>query len=223
MSNIAERIQDITSQLPAGTRLVAVSKFHPAEMIREAYEAGQRIFGESHVQELQEKRPVLPADIEWHFIGHLQTNKVKYIAPYISLIHSVDSPRLLAEIDRQAQKYGRRIPCLLQLHVAQEETKFGFTPQECLAYVEGGEWRTMQGVQLSGIMCMASNVDDEAQIASEFQQAEDVFCQLKKRYFACDDRFCECSWGMSNDYLVALKHGSTLVRVGSLIFGSRNY
>jgi pyridoxal phosphate enzyme (YggS family) len=221
MSSLQKRLDAIRDSLPQGTRLVAVSKFHPASMIQEAYEAGQRIFGESHVQELQEKHPQLPQDIEWHFIGHLQTNKVKYIAPYISMIHSADSPRLLAEIDRQALRCNRRIPCLLQLHVAQEETKFGFTPSECLDFMAQGEWRDLKGVQLSGVMCMASNVDDEDQIASEFERARQVFLKLKTLYFAQDDTFCECSWGMSDDYPIAVRHGSTMVRVGSLIFGQR--
>ena len=221
MSSIQSRLDFILGSLPEGTRLVAVSKFHPASMIQEAYEAGQRIFGESHVQELQEKRSQLPEDIQWHFIGHLQTNKVKYIAPYISMIHSADSPHLLSEISKQAQKYDRQIPCLLQIHVAQEATKFGFTPQECLDFMAQGEWRNMAGIRFSGVMCMASNVDDEVQIASEFEQARQIFQTLKDQYFFHDDSFCECSWGMSDDYPIAIRHGSTLVRVGSLIFGQR--
>ena len=220
---IAQAIHDIEQQLPAGTRLVAVSKFHPAEAIREAYTAGQRFFGESHVQELQQKQPALPADIEWHFIGHLQTNKVKYIAPYVALIHAVDSPRLLEEISRQGLRCGRRIPCLLQLHVAQEETKYGFTPEACDAYLADGPWRNLEGAEIRGIMCMASNVDDEDQIGREFQQAHDFFLHAKSIYFPTQETFRECSWGMSDDYPIALRHGSTLVRVGSRIFGHRNY
>ncbi|MBQ7181285.1 MAG: YggS family pyridoxal phosphate-dependent enzyme [Bacteroidaceae bacterium] len=221
MSSIQSRLDLILDSLPEGIRLIAVSKYHPASMILEAYEAGQRNFGESHVQELQEKRPQLPDDIKWHFIGHLQTNKVKYIAPYISMIHSADSPHLLAEINKQALKYNRKIPCLLQLHVAQEETKFGFTPQECLDFMAQGEWRHMAGIRLSGVMCMASNVDDEVQIANEFDRARRIFQTIKELYFSHDDSFCECSWGMSDDYPIAIRHGSTLVRVGSLIFGQR--
>lgn len=221
MSSIQNCLNSVLTSLPQGTRLVAVSKYHPVSMIQEAYEAGQRIFGESHVQELQEKHLLLPTDIEWHFIGHLQTNKVKYIAPYIAMIHSVDTPHLLLEINKQALKYSRRIPCLLQLHVAQEETKFGFTPQECLDFMAKGEWRDMNGIQFSGVMCMASNIDDETQIACEFDRAWDVFKMLKVQYFAQDDAFCECSWGMSDDYPIALQHGSTFIRVGSLIFGQR--
>lgn len=192
-------------------------------MIQEAYDGGQRIFGESHVQELQQKHDVLPQDIEWHFIGHLQTNKVKYIAPYVSLIHAVDSHRLLAEIDKQAAKCGRTIGCLLQIHVAQEETKFGFLPDELLEYLQQGEWRNLKNVRICGLMCMASNVDDEEQIASEFSTAETLFNRIKEEYFKDKDFFCEKSWGMSDDYTIAIQHGSTLVRIGSRIFGARVY
>lgn len=223
MSNISTVISEIRSQLPPQTRLAAVSKYHPAQMVQEAYDAGQRIFAESHVQELQQKYPILPKDIEWHFIGHLQSNKVKYIAPYISLIHSVDSPKLLLEINKQATKCGRTIPCLLQLHLAQEETKFGFTLEECRTYLQSGEWRSMEGVHLVGIMCMASNTDDEQQISREFDTAHAFFQEVKDQYFANDDDFSIRSWGMSDDYPIAIQHGSTLVRVGSKIFGPRVY
>ena len=223
MSQIAQALQEIRSQLPDGTRLVAVSKYHPVEMIEEAYRCGQRIFGESHVQELQEKRPQLPADIEWHFIGHLQTNKVKYIAPYISMIHSVDSPHLLHEINRQGARYERRIPCLLQLHIAQEETKYGFLPEELLDFLRDGVWRTMGNVEIRGLMCMASNVDDEAQIAEEFSRAHALYNKVRADFFPQDASFCECSCGMSDDFHIAVRHGSTLVRVGSRIFGLRVY
>ncbi len=221
MSHIEQALSEIRAQLPKGTRLVAVSKYHPKEMIEEAYRCGQRIFGESHVQELQEKRPQLPDDIEWHFIGHLQTNKVKYIAPYVSLIHSVDSPRLLSEINRQGVRCGRRIPCLLQLHIAREETKFGFLPDELTSYLQSGQWRTLLNVQICGLMCMASNVDDEAQIEGEFAQARALFLAIRDSYFRDDPAFCECSWGMSDDYPIALRQGSTLIRIGSMIFGAR--
>ena len=220
---VKQAISEITSQLPATTRLVAVSKFHPADMIRKAYDCGQRIFGESHVQELQAKRATLPDDIQWHFIGHLQTNKVKYIVPYIDLIHAVDTPRLLQEISRQAERVGRQIPCLLEIHVAQEETKYGFTPQECLAYLASGEWRELNGIRLDGLMCMASFTDDEQQIAAEFSTAENLFSKIKNDFFAADPNFCERSWGMSHDWKIALQHGSTMVRIGSQIFGERNY
>jgi pyridoxal phosphate enzyme (YggS family) len=187
----------------------------------EAYEAGQRIFGESHVQELQRKAALLPQDIEWHFIGHLQTNKVKYIAPYVSLIHAVDSERLLAEIDKQASRIGRKIPCLLQLHIAREETKFGFSIEELLHLLDRGAHLAYNSVIISGLMCMASNVDDEEQIAEEFVRAHALFLTLKDRYFKHNTDFAECSWGMSDDYPLAIAHGSTLVRIGSKIFGSR--
>lgn len=221
--SITATIKQLTEQLPEGTHLVAVSKYHPSSMIREAYKAGQRIFGESHVQELQQKANELPDDIEWHFIGHLQTNKVKYIAPYVSLIHAVDSFKLLCEIEKQASKCNRTIDILLQLHVAQEETKFGFTPDECEAMLAEGKWREMEHLRIKGIMCMASNVDDEVQIAREFDTAHQFFLTAKEQYFSHDTYFCECSMGMSDDYPIALKHGSTLVRIGSLIFGPRIY
>lgn len=221
MTGIKETIKAIHSQLPPQTRLVAVSKYHPAEAIMEAYEAGQRIFGESHVQELQRKAALLPQDIEWHFIGHLQTNKVKYIAPYVSLIHAVDSERLLAEIDKQGSRIGRKIPCLLQLHIAREETKFGFSIEELLNLLDRGAHLAYNSVIISGLMCMASNVDDEEQIADEFARAHALFLTLKDRYFKHNTDFAQCSWGMSDDYPLAIAHGSTLVRIGSKIFGSR--
>lgn len=223
MSTISNIISEIKAKLPEGTRLVAVSKYHPAELIREAYEGGQRVFGESHVQELQQKVKVLPKDIEWHFIGHLQTNKVKYLAPYISLIHAVDTLKLLAEINKQAAKCQRCIDVLLQLHIAQEETKYGFTPEECEAMLEEGSWREMMNVRIVGIMCMASNIDDDEQIGQEFAMARSCFEKLKDRFFKADTSFRECSMGMSDDYPIAIQHGSTLVRIGSKIFGLRQY
>ncbi|MBQ2002466.1 MAG: YggS family pyridoxal phosphate-dependent enzyme [Bacteroidaceae bacterium] len=221
--NLSEKINKIQKTLPAGVRLVAVSKYHPASLIQEAYDAGQRIFGESHVQELVAKHDALPKDIEWHFIGHLQTNKVKYIAPFVSLIHAVDSERLLIEIDKQAKRSGRTIPVLLQVHVAKETTKFGFTPDELLNFMENGEWRQYTNIRFSGIMCMATNTDDEALIASEFEQAKTLFQRIKEKYFSDSDTFNECSWGMSGDYPIAIEHGSTLIRIGSMIFGERTY
>ncbi len=221
---IGDTISEITRELPQGARLVAVSKYNPVSSILEAYEAGQRLFGESHVQEMEEKRKALAtSDIEWHFIGHLQRNKVKYIAPYVALIHAVDSPRLLEEVSRQGLRCGRRVPCLLELHVAREETKYGFSPQECQAYLEGGSWRGLEGVEIRGLMCMASNVDDEGQIAREFETAHQLFLRLRGGVFKGEPSFSECSWGMSHDYQIALRHGSTLVRVGSKIFGERVY
>ena len=220
---IAENLQAVRSTLPEGVQLVAVSKFHPVEALREAYDAGQRVFGESHVQEVVAKHDVLPQDIEWHFIGHLQTNKVKQLAPFVSLIHAVDTFKLLKEIDRQAERAGRTIRCLLQVHVAQEETKFGFTPDELREFLNEGDWRQLAHVQICGLMCMATNTDDEAQIDREFALVESLFRELKTRHFAQDDTFCELSMGMSDDYPIALRHGATLVRVGSRIFGQRIY
>lgn len=218
---IQENIREILSTLSEGVRLVAVSKYHPVEALKEAYDGGQRIFGESKVQEMTAKHEQLPADIQWHFIGHLQTNKVKYIAPYVALIHGVDSYKLLCEINRQGQRVGRIIPCLLQLHVAQEETKFGFSPDECLAMLSEGEWRTLPYVSIRGIMGMASNTDDIEQVRCEFATLGKFFSQVKELYFSDKELFCELSMGMSDDYPIAIEEGSTLVRVGSRIFGER--
>lgn len=216
-------LNEVRATVKQGVELVAVSKFHPAALIKEAYDQGQRIFGESRVQELQAKHEALPADIQWHFIGHLQPNKVKYIAPYISLIHAVDSYKLLAEINKQAAKHDRMIPCLLELHIAQEESKYGFTPEACTALLEDGAWRALKNVQIAGLMCMASNTPDMVQVRSEFHQARVYFDELKQRFFADDPHFCERSWGMSHDYDVAMDEGATLVRVGTAIFGEREY
>ncbi len=220
---IGAKLNSILATLPDSVRLCAVSKYHPAESLQEAYDAGQRIFGESHVQELGQKQATLPADIEWHFIGHLQTNKVKYIAPYISLIHSVDSPRLLREINKHAQRLGRCIPCLLQLHVAQEETKFGFTPEECLEYLRNKEYSSLPGVSLAGIMCMATNTDNEEQIRAEFRTAHRFFDQVCTEFPDLAPDFTIRSWGMSDDYPIAIEEGSNMIRIGSRIFGHRAY
>lgn len=219
--SIAQNLKKVQADLPEGVRLVAVSKFHPVEMLREAYDAGQRIFGENHVQELQQKVGQMPEDVEWHFIGHLQTNKVKYIAPYISMIHAVDTLKLLREIDRQAARYGRVIDVLLELHIAEEETKYGFSPDACRELLAGGEWRDLHHVRIRGLMMMASFVDDQEQIRSEMQIAADLFNELKQQYFADEPSFSERSWGMSHDYSIAVETGATLVRVGTTIFGER--
>lgn len=221
--SIQENIREVLSTLPDGVRLVAVSKYHPIEAIREAYDGGQRIFGESKVQEMTAKHDQLPTDIEWHFIGHLQTNKVKYIAPYVSLIHGVDSYKLLLEINRQGQRVGRIIPCLLQIHVAQEETKFGFSPEECLQMLALDEWSTLPYVSIRGIMGMASNTDDMEQVRREFSTLSNIFSQVREKYFSDRENFSELSMGMSDDYPIAVREGSTLVRVGSRIFGDRVY
>ena len=220
---IAERIHALTSQLPQGVRLVAISKFHPAEAIAEAYAAGQRLFGESRVQELQAKHEALPKGIEWHFIGHLQTNKVKYIVPYVSLIHGIDSFRLLAEVDRQAERVGRTVGCLLQMHIAREETKFGFSFEECRQLLQEGEWRQLHHVRLCGMMGMATNTDNMQQVEEEFRSLATFFHEVKTSWFAADEAFCELSMGMSHDYPQAIAAGSTLIRVGTYIFGERNY
>lgn len=220
---IGERIKEIRNELPEGVRLVAVSKFHPNEAIEEAYRAGQRIFGESKVQEMTAKYESLPKDVEWHFIGHLQTNKVKYIVPYVALIHGIDSYKLLAEVDKQAAKAGRRVNCLLQLHIAREETKFGFSFDECRQMLAEGQWRQLQHIRLCGLMGMATNTDNVEQIKEEFRSLSNFFHEVKSTWFADDDAFCELSMGMSHDYHEAIAEGSTLVRVGSKIFGERIY
>ncbi|MBQ9671849.1 MAG: YggS family pyridoxal phosphate-dependent enzyme [Prevotella sp.] len=223
MYNVKQNLHKALDSLPAGVRLVAISKYHPADYIMAAYEEGQRVFGESHEQEIREKHEALPKDIEWHFIGHLQTNKVKYIVPYISMIEAVDSLKLLREIQKQAAKTGRVIKVLLELHIAEEATKYGLTLDACRQLLADGEWRQMSNVQICGLMMMASNTDDEAQIAREFQQAADFFDEVKALYFPDDAAFCERSWGMSDDYLVAVQHRSTMVRIGTMIFGPRVY
>ncbi len=216
-------MRQVLDSLPEGVRLVAVSKYHPAESIAEAYDEGQRVFGESHVQELQAKHAALPADIEWHFIGHLQTNKVKYIVPYVAMIDAVDSMRLLREIDRQAAKCDRVVNVLLELHIAAEETKYGLTLEECRALLDAGEWRSLGHVRICGLMMMASFVDDMEQVRREMLTAADFFDEVKAKYFAHDDAFCERSWGMSHDYRVACECRSTMVRIGTTIFGERVY
>ena len=223
MYPVKDNLKRIAATLPDGVRLVAISKYHPAEYISEAYDCGQRIFGESHEQELRLKHEQLPKDIEWHFIGHLQTNKVKYIAPYVTMIEAVDSMRLLREIEKQAAKCDRTIKVLLELHIAQEATKYGLTPDDCRALLSDGEWREMSHVQICGLMMMASNTDDDEQIAREFQTAFDFFSEVKDKYFNDDPHFCQRSWGMSDDYMTALKHGTTMVRIGTAIFGPRVY
>ena len=223
MYDVKGNLREVLGNLPAGVNLVAISKFHPNEYIEAAYAEGQRIFGESHEQELARKVESLPKDIEWHFIGHLQTNKVKYIAPYISMIESVDSLKLLKKINKQAAKHDRVVKVLLELHIAEEETKSGFSFDDCRELLEAVEWRTMDHVQICGIMMMASNTDDEQQIAQEFDAAYAFFKEVKEKYFADDDAFCERSWGMSHDYRIAVKHGSNMVRVGTTIFGPRIY
>ena len=221
---IKENLKKVLGTLKPGVELVAVSKYHPIEAVKEAYEAGQRVFGESREQELRVKYEALPKDIKWHFIGHLQTNKVKYIAPYIAMIEAVDSMKLLKEINKQAQKCGRVIDVLLELHLAQEETKSGMTPQECeallqeLAQLNASAETHLANVRIRGIMMMASNTDNEQQIRKEFLQAQNIFNKVKEEFFAADENFNIKSYGMSHDYLLAQDCGSNHVRVGSKIF-----
>ena len=223
MFPVRESIRQILSELPEDVKLVAVSKFHPNEYIEAAYQEGQRVFGESREQELAKKVVSLPQDIEWHFIGYLQTNKVKYIVPYISMIEAVDSLKLLKEINKQAEKCNRNVDVLLELHLAKEETKSGFDLDECRALLESGEWRQLTHVHIRGLMMMASFVDDENQIREEMMQASDFFDEVKEKYFHDDPLFCERSWGMSHDYQIAIECHSTMVRIGTSIFGPRVY
>lgn len=223
MYDVAKNLHKVLRDLPDGVKLVAISKFHPNEYIEVAYNEGQRIFGESQEQELSRKVDTLPKDIDWHFIGHLQTNKVKYIAPYISMIEAVDSLKLLKEINKQAAKHNRVINVLLELHIAEEESKYGFSPDACRQLLEEGEWKNLRNVHIVGLMMMASNVDDQEQIRREMTIAADLFDELKAKYFADDTDFKERSWGMSHDYKIAVECRSTMVRVGTTIFGPRIY
>ena len=223
MYDVANNLHKVLRTLRDGVKLVAISKFHPNEYIEAAYQEGQRLFGESQVQELSHKVDTLPKDIEWHFIGHLQTNKVKYIAPYISMIEAVDSLKLLKEIDKQAAKHNRIINVLLELHIAEEESKYGFSPDACRELLANGEWKELKNVHISGLMIMAANVDDREQIKRERTLAADLFDELKEKYFADDSAFKERSWGMSHDYDIAVECRSTMVRVGTTIFGPRVY
>ena len=218
-----EKYDEIRASLPAGVRLVAVSKFKPAEDISALYQHGQRVFGENHAQEMKAKHEILPKDIEWHFIGHLQTNKVKYIAPYVSLIHSIDSLDLLKEVNKQAVKNNRVIPCLLQFHIADEETQFGFSLEECTAMLGSPDFQELKNVKIHGVMGMATFTDDQEQVRREFQHLHQIFQELKSIYFAQNPDFKEISMGMSEDYPIAVEEGSTLVRIGSAIFGPRDY
>ena len=218
--SIKERLERIWGTLPAGVSLVAVSKFHPAERVMEAYKAGQRIFGESRPQEMAAKAAQLPKDIEWSMIGHLQTNKVKMIAPFVSMIASVDSERLVEEIEKQAAKCERVIDILLEVHVADEETKSGWDVEELRAYLASGALERMEHVRVRGVMTIATNTDDEAVVRRDFQTIRDVFEELKPRF---GEAFDTLSIVMSDDYPIALEYGSTMVRIGTAIFGAREY
>lgn len=219
--SIKSHIDTLRKAVPEHVQIIAVSKFHPSEVVWVAYNNGQRVFGESRVQELVEKQEKLPDDIQWHFIGSLQRNKVKYIAPFISLIHSMDTERLMLEIEKQGAANERVIPCLLQIHIATEETKSGFSIEECRTFLAEGKWRNCPHVQFRGVMGMATFTEDETKIRSEFKQLKSFFDEIKETYFAHEPSFTEISMGMSDDYGIAIEEGSTMIRVGTLIFGER--
>lgn len=221
--SVRSNIDRLRETVPEKVKIVAVSKFHSVEEIKEAYDDGQLHFGESRVQELEEKQPLLPADIEWHFVGSLQRNKVRFIAPFVSLVHSLDSARLMREIDKRAAANNRVIPCLLQLHVADEETKSGFMPDECRKFLADGKWKECRNVQIAGIMGMTTFTEDTEQVRKEFRLLKSLFDEFKSEYFADDDSFKEISMGMSGDYPIAIEEGATIIRVGTLIFGERGY
>ena len=218
---VKDNLLAVKQTLKNNVKLVAVSKYQPMELLVEAYEAGQRVFGESHALEVRDKAEALPKDIEWHFIGHLQTNKVKYIAPFISCIESVDSLKLMQEINKQALKNDRVIDCLLQFHVAQEETKSGFSLEECEQVLSSEEFASLKNIRIVGVMGMATYTEDEKQIRKEFKSLVSIFAYLKMAYFSTNVDFKEISMGMTDDYQIAMSEGSTIVRVGSGIFGER--
>lgn len=220
---IAEQIKRLRSELPECVSLLAISKYQPIEALQEAYDAGQRMFGENHIQEMAAKAAVLPKDIAWHFTGHVQTNKIKYMASFVSLIHAVDSFRLLREINKHAAKHDRIIDCLLQIHIAQEDTKYGLTVEECRELLATEPWRELTNVRIVGLMAMGSNTDDMEQVRGEFRHMKQLFDELKTTYFADDSSFCQLSEGMTDDYPIAIEEGSTIVRIGSMIFGDRVY
>ena len=219
---IKENLNVVRATLPDNVTLIAVSKTKPIEDLQEAYDAGQRIFGENKALEMRDKHQVLPDDIKWHFIGHLQTNKIKYIAPFVTLIHSIDSASLLDAVNKEAAKNNRVIDCLLQFHIAQEDTKFGLDMEEAKNMIESENFKKMNNVRIVGVMGMATFTDDVNQVRNEFKTLKHIFDTLKDNYFK-DDSFKEISMGMSDDYPIAIEEGATMVRVGSKIFGARNY
>jgi len=221
--DIGKNIQKLKNELPEGVKLVAVSKTKSNEDILAAYDTGHRIFGENKVQELTRKQDELPKDIEWHFIGHPQSNKVKYMAPFVALIHGVDSLKLLKTINKEAKKSNRTIRCLLQFHIAEESTKFGLNEEEAIEILESEQFGHLTNVEIGGVMGMATYTDDTEQIRKEFRNLHTIFEKLKAQYFSDRDSFCEISMGMSDDFSIALEEGSTMIRVGSKIFGPRNY
>ena len=219
MNRIAQNLSEVKATLPEGVTLVAVSKTYPPETVMEAYEAGARIFGENRPQEMVGKYEVLPKDIQWHMIGSLQRNKVKYIAPFVALIHSVDSPRLLETVAKEAQKNGRVIDVLMEVHIASEESKQGWVPEELTAYLASDEYKSLSGVRVCGLMGMATFTDDREQVGREFARLKELFDRLR----ADHPGFTILSMGMSGDYPLAIEHGATMVRIGSAIFGARSY
>jgi len=221
MTDITGNILKLGSQLPPSVSLVAVSKTRSYGEIMTAYNTGQRLFGENRVQELLSKRDLLPSDIEWHLIGHLQTNKAKYVVPFVSMIESVDSLKLLNTINIEASKLNRQVRCLLQIHIATEDTKFGFSMDELTSILDSGETADLNYVALCGLMGMATYTSDTAKVRGEFRYLKDCFNTIKKKYFGADPRFSEISMGMSGDYALAIEEGSTIIRVGSIIFGER--
>ncbi len=221
--SIQQNIEEIRKHIPPQVRLVCVSKFHPNETLMEAYVCGERIFGESKVQELCGKYETLPKDISWHYIGHLQTNKIKFIVPFVELIHGVDSFKLLEEINKQALKAGKIVNCLLQVHIAKEETKFGFSNEELIETLSEGKWKELSGIRICGLMGMATYTENRDQIRNEFKGLKVLLDQVKEQYFNNEPSFRELSMGMSDDYQIAIEEGSTLVRIGSSIFGQREY
>ena len=221
--SVLQYIQDIRKHIPTEIKLVCVSKFHPEATIMEAYNAGERNFGESRVQELISKQPNLPDDIQWHFIGHLQRNKIKNIISFVSLIHGVDSLRVLKEINRQAEMAGRTVSCLLHVHIAEEESKFGFTESELIDLLSSDEIAELKNTSISGLMGMATYTNDTEQVRNEFRTLKKFFDRVKTDFFAENDSFRELSMGMSQDYHIAVEEGSTMIRIGTSIFGEREY
>ena len=220
---IKENLNIVRATVPSDVTLIAVSKTKPVSDLQEAYDAGQRVFGENKALEMRDKYQVLPDDIQWHFIGHLQTNKIKYIAPFVTLIHSVDSVSLLEAVNKEAVKNNRVIDCLLQFHIAQEDTKFGLDMEEAKVLLESENFKSLKNVNIVGVMGMATFTNDVDQIRNEFKNLKDIFDTLKEGYFKDKDSFSEISMGMSDDYPIAIEEGATMVRVGSKIFGARNY
>ncbi|HHN47838.1 MAG TPA: YggS family pyridoxal phosphate-dependent enzyme [Bacteroidales bacterium] len=219
--SISENIRQLQKEIPSHVKIIAISKTHAPEQILEVYRTGHRLFGENRAQELIDKQPLLPEDIQWHFVGHLQTNKVKYIAPYVSLIHSIDSLKLLKEVNKQAQKNKRIIDCLLQFHIAQEESKYGLSRDKAAGLLGSEDYKKMHNIRIAGVMGMATFTDDMNRVRKEFQTLKSYFDFLKTNFFADDRGFSEISMGMTGDYKVAIEEGSTMVRIGTAIFGER--